>query len=70
MTGPELRRARLKLGMPIVKFGILVLGSKGDLNTVSRFVRRLEACEVVSERTAAKVRAALGRRRTMRNGGC
>lgn len=69
MTGSELRSARRRMGMRIVQFGIEVLGSRGDLNTVSRQVRRLEACEEVSERTATKVRAALRKHRTIRNGG-
>ena len=69
MTGAELRSLRRKMSMPIVRFGIEVLGSRGNLNTVSRYVRRLESADEVSDIVAAKVRAAVRNRRRHANGG-
>lgn len=56
MTGRDMRRIRLEMDMPIVQFGIDVLGSQGDLNTVARWVRRLERLEEpLSDDTVRKV---------------
>lgn len=70
MTGKDMRRIRLEMDMPIVQFGIDVLGSQGDLNTVSKWVRRLEKLEEpLSDETVRKVMVAYRlwkRRRGMR----
>lgn len=42
MTGDEIRRARLALGMTITEFGEAI-GFKGDLRSISRKIRRIEA---------------------------
>lgn len=56
MTGKEMKRIRLRMGLPVVEFGIEVLGSAGDLNTVSKWVRRMEKLdEPLSDETVRKV---------------
>lgn len=42
MTGDEIRRARLALGMSITEFGSSI-GFKGESGTISRKIRRIEA---------------------------
>lgn len=60
MSGREMRQIRREIGAPVVEFGIAALGSRGVMNTVSKFVRRLETQETLDPGTAKKVIAYYG----------
>lgn len=56
MTGTDLIELREALGMSSSDFGQVVLGNKGGLKTVNRWVRKLEGMDLLPSKVQERIR--------------